>query len=139
MRSELKGKNIAEFVNAGHAIFTLLNENTGNRFTYRLRSVKFDNGDEAVFAYLLNGPNNDSNYAYMGVVRKDKLIQTKGSKVTNKAQGFKVLDWFLKRQNDLPEVVHVYHEGRCGRCGRTLTVPESIERGIGPECAKKLS
>jgi len=31
-----------------------------------------------------------------------------------------------------PELV-VRHEGRCGR---TLTVPESIERGIGPECIK---
>lgn len=25
--------------------------------------------------------------------------------------------------------------GRCGRCGRRLTDPESIRRGIGPECA----
>jgi hypothetical protein len=25
----------------------------------------------------------------------------------------------------------------CGRCGRELTDPESIERGIGPECMKK--
>jgi hypothetical protein len=25
--------------------------------------------------------------------------------------------------------------GRCGMCGRTLTNPESIERGIGPVCA----
>ncbi len=28
------------------------------------------------------------------------------------------------------------HEGRCGRCGRTLTVPESVTEGIGPECRK---
>jgi hypothetical protein len=32
----------------------------------------------------------------------------------------------------------VYHEGRCGRCNRKLTVPESIETGLGPECASKL-
>lgn len=31
------------------------------------------------------------------------------------------------------------HEiGACGICGRTLTDPESIERGIGPVCAGKL-
>jgi hypothetical protein len=24
---------------------------------------------------------------------------------------------------------------RCLRCNRTLTTPESLERGIGPECA----
>lgn len=27
--------------------------------------------------------------------------------------------------------------GRCGLCGRTLTVPSSIEAGMGPDCAKK--
>jgi hypothetical protein len=29
-----------------------------------------------------------------------------------------------------------HHEGKCGRCGRLLTVPSSIESGIGPECSK---
>jgi hypothetical protein len=33
--------------------------------------------------------------------------------------------------------LEVWHEGRCGRCGRRLTVPESIESGLGPECATK--
>lgn len=28
---------------------------------------------------------------------------------------------------------------RCGRCGRELTDPESIARGIGPECAGRLT
>jgi len=30
----------------------------------------------------------------------------------------------------------VFHEGACGRCGRTLTVPESIASGFGPECIR---
>ena len=34
--------------------------------------------------------------------------------------------------------LEIWHEGRCGRCGRKLTVPSSIESGIGPECASKL-
>lgn len=45
--------------------------------------------------------------------------------------------WFGKTAGqDLPEC-EVWHEGRCGRCGRKLTVPESIETGIGPDCAKR--
>lgn len=28
--------------------------------------------------------------------------------------------------------------GHCGHCGRTLTNPESLERGIGPVCASKM-
>lgn len=35
--------------------------------------------------------------------------------------------------------VEVWHAGSCCRCGRKLTVPSSIESGIGPECAGKLA
>ena len=27
--------------------------------------------------------------------------------------------------------------GKCACCGRTLTVPASVHRGLGPDCAKK--
>lgn len=30
-----------------------------------------------------------------------------------------------------------FHSGRCGVCGRLLSNPESVERGIGPDCASK--
>lgn len=33
--------------------------------------------------------------------------------------------------------VEVWHDGKCGRCRRDLTVPESVARGLGPECAEK--
>ena len=36
--------------------------------------------------------------------------------------------------DDVPDNLRVYHEGKCCRCGRTLTTPESIKKGIGPEC-----
>lgn len=37
---------------------------------------------------------------------------------------------------DALDRVEVWHEGSCGRCGRKLTVPSSIETGLGPECAE---
>lgn len=33
--------------------------------------------------------------------------------------------------------VHVVESDNCGMCGRTLTDPESIARGVGPECHGK--
>lgn len=35
--------------------------------------------------------------------------------------------------------VRVLEESVCGRCGLALTNPESIDIGIGPECAKKVT
>lgn len=31
------------------------------------------------------------------------------------------------------------HLGRCRRCGRALSDPESLRRGVGPECTRKAS
>ena len=39
----------------------------------------------------------------------------------------------------MPEDQIVRHVGNCGKCGRTLTEPESIARGIGPVCYKRLT
>lgn len=36
----------------------------------------------------------------------------------------------------LAKGVTLHLEKHCLRCNRTLTTPESIERGIGPECAR---
>ena len=41
--------------------------------------------------------------------------------------------------NTLQDFVEIWHEGKCGKCGRPLTVPSSIENGLGPSCLKKLS
>lgn len=36
-------------------------------------------------------------------------------------------------------MTYALESGNCYRCGRTLTVPASIGRGLGPECAKKVN
>jgi hypothetical protein len=54
------------------------------------------------------------------------------------AQGFAWLWRNLHDNNKLNEQVEIHHEGKCCRCGRKLTVPRSIELGIGPECEGKM-
>ena len=51
-----------------------------------------------------------------------------------RARGFA---WFWRTLNGgtFPATFEFWHEGRCAACARRLTVPESIERGLGPECA----
>jgi hypothetical protein len=136
-------ENPRDFVLAGKAIFTVQNEKTGNRFTYKVKQAQDDGAPKKVwFVSVLNGPDNGSNYAYIGTIfgKYDHLsfCHTKKSTVTPEAQSFKVFAWMLKNSSVLPEFVKLHHEGFCGRCGRRLTVPESIKNGLGPECAKKV-
>jgi len=124
------------FVKAGNSIFTIENTATGNRFTYQVVRCK-DEDEEIWFVSVLNGPNNETDYAYIGSIFGTEFRLTHKSRFGEEAVSVKAFRWlsaYLHSDQDLPEGVVVHHEGRCGRCGRRLTVPESIESGYGPEC-----
>lgn len=137
---------------AGNATVTLVSKATGARFTYRVR--KAERGD-AFFVSLLSGPNNDSDYAYMGLLSRDyygkkghwgesgyQLRTTAKSRVQLSAPSAKAINYALGalyERGEIPGTLEIWHEGRCCRCGRTLTVPESLATGLGPECARKAS
>lgn len=140
------------FLLAGKALFTILNTETGNRFTFKVKITdkKFLQAKTRFyFVSVLTGNNNESDYTYMGMLKinifndhigeeKTKLefYLTKKSKILKDANSVKVFSWLLKNIENLPEKVKFFHEGKCARCGRTLTVPESIKCGFGPECIK---
>ena len=125
------------FIKAGKAIFTLENENSGNRFTYKVKKLK---DKDIWFVSVLNGPDNYHNYNYLGCIFGQDFRSTKKSKIGQDALSFKAFKWLNSMLNvtaPLPEGINIYHEGRCGRCGKRLTVPSSIMSGFGPECVKK--
>src|SRR5678815_2747847 len=69
MRGNLKPGNRKAYVLAGRATVTLLNPKTGNRFTFRV--VRRDK-DETFnftrwFVEVLSGPENSSDYSYVGM------------------------------------------------------------------------
>jgi hypothetical protein len=125
-----------EFFSGGNALFTVSNPQ-GTRYTFRIRKPK---PDMPFFVSLLTGPDNESSYTYLGIyVPQIQAIRlTSKSRYTEDSLPVKVLRWAVKLPK-LPEGYAIQHEGRCCRCGRTLTVPESIDAGIGPECAGLLS
>ena len=133
-----------EFLLAGNAVFTIENTETGNRFTYKVRRKEnVDHWEKLHFVMVLTGPDNTSDYTYIGTIFKaEKFRSTRGSAVAENAPSFKAFKWLWEQLGNggpgLPEKVKFWHEGRCCRCGRVLTVPESIERGLGPECARKV-
>jgi len=131
------------FVLGGNAYFTLANINTGNRYTFRSRLVK--DGDPAVgpfFISVLTGPDNTSDYQYLGTVFVESagIMYRHGhkSRISDQAPSNHAIKWFinfaLDRKPDT-KAFQFWHEGRCGVCGRKLTVPSSVASGIGPKCA----
>jgi uncharacterized protein DUF6011 len=133
-------KDAKTFALAGNAIITLESLKTGAHFTFKVSQAKDKaTGDLKTglyFVSVLNGQNNESDYMYIGMIRNGGFTLTRGSRAGGDAMSVKAFNFFWNAQ--APEQLVVRHEGRCGRCGRTLTVPESIDLGIGPECFAKM-
>lgn len=135
---------------AGNAMITLASTSTGARFTYQIvrakdaRPARPINGvvvdDGPFFVRLLNGSNNEADFTYLGTIGRYGVYRHgRKSRVGEDAPSVRAFTWAWTRLNNetIPEGLEVWHEGRCCRCGRKLTVPGSIESGLGPECAQK--
>jgi len=136
-----------EFMLAGNALLTIENEQTGSRYTYRIKGRKTGNGKILYFVNVLSGSNNETDYRYVGTIFFEKgaaegeFRLTSKSRVSAQCKSFKAFYWLfnmLQQGNALPEHINFYHAGSCGKCGRTLTVPESIETGLGPHCRQNI-
>lgn len=127
------------FILSGNAIFTFKNAATGTRFTFRIRNLK-SNGvvnPNVKFVSLLNGPDNTNKFIYMGTIFNNAAFKlTAKSKVRETSTAFQAFNFVFPRLlAKIPmKNLEVWHEGKCGVCGKRLTVPESIEGGIGPIC-----
>jgi hypothetical protein len=139
--------HVREFTLAGNAHLTIVSAKTGTRFTYQIRSTppNADGKESPVshFVALLTEPDNTHGYKYIGhVFRFSDYTHGKKSNIAWDAPGARAFRWFWDQvvvQGKTPAEAELecWHEGRCAACGRRLTVPESIERGIGPECYSK--
>lgn len=123
------------FILAGNSTITVVSRKTGKRLTFKVK--KADNGD-IFFVSLLTAPDQ---YTYVGIITSGNdshLKLTAKSKFTQDSDPVKAFSWIYQnlRRLNLPEQVEVWHEGKCGRCGRKLTVPTSIDTGLGPECTR---
>lgn len=144
-----------EFISAGNAVFTLEipsdfaeSHGTPNHYTFKVRKKEADDRfPETCFVSLLTGPENTSDYSYLGILNPSEgtVRLTAKSRVTDESMVVKLLRRVLSRLwKDEGNAIEsagfkLHHEGKCGRCGRMLTVPESIESGIGPECRKLMA
>lgn len=140
-----------DFVLAGEAIFTVSNGNT-NYYTYKVYkstpSTQFPG--TAWFVKVLTKPDHYTYVGQLDVNTSDrttmpKLRRTGRSRYEDNSNIMTVFRramrviWQKQYANYvLPEPYSIKHEGHCGRCGRALTTPQSLDTGLGPECAAQL-
>lgn len=139
------------FILAGNAHFTFRHSCNKTHLTYKVRmpSNRAPGDTRPPVAFVsVPDPKGPYGYAYLGHITNVSIIgrtdmppkfvhsvrSTIGAEDI-RANGFKFVFEKLV-SGTLNGCVEIWHEGSCGRCGRRLTVPESIQSGIGPECAK---
>lgn len=143
-RAEIKDRNlIQQFIFGGKSITTIQSRKSGEHFTYKITQLidaKTNERKDIWFVKVLTGPDNSSNYTFIGTIfaDKSKFVHSQKSRIGADALSVQIMTWFIRNlmsNSDKFEQCIVYHEGRCARCGRKLTTPESISTGFGPECA----
>jgi len=148
---------VRAFVLAGDARFTLRSRKTGVRFTYRVARAPERAGERPWrlpwFVSVLTGPDNGRDYKYagllvevgterpgLGVEQRPRVeFRTTAKSPDPDSPSMRAFAWFWRSVERLPTELEVWHSGMCGRCGRELTVPESIQTGLGPVCAARAS
>lgn len=124
-----------EAIATHNGMITMLNPETGNHRTIRIRTQpqdsKFKPGERLIG--LLTGPDNTNDFHNFGEVNPDGSI-----KVWYKQRGT-VMEQYA-RMIEHPEVfqekgIEYLFDTRCRRCNRQLSDPESVRNGIGPTCS----
>ena len=137
MRGVLAPGARANYALAGKSTITIRSMKTGVRFTFKIKKSPADeaqpNKPACFWVKLMNGSDNENAYQYLGTIFADGTFKvTAKSAISPEAPSAQAFTWLSKNWESA--VVEVWHEGVCGHCGRKLTVPESIESGIGPVC-----
>jgi len=137
--------NVLAYMTAGKATFTARGRE--HSFTFRVKQPKFDGvpAENLRYVSVLTGPDNTTSYTFIGcLVRKMGRWEFRFSpkaRISQDATSVVAFKWIIRRLVDgmgLTNEVEIWHDGRCGKCGHPLTVPESIETGLGPICAQNL-
>jgi hypothetical protein len=143
----LTSETLKSFIFAGTAIFTTVNEKTGNRFTFRVRKAGWGTSNvrsDIFYVSVLTGSDNQSCYTFLGTFfgGSNQLYRhSPKSRISSSAISNRVIEWFFQHYIKNPSIyttVKNYHSGKCGKCGRKLTTPDSIKSGLGPQCGNRV-
>ncbi len=121
------------YILAGNATFTLVSRKTNDRFTFKVTQAKSKPGRTKPVWWVKARVG--AEYTLMGVigiVGPNEYAHSVRSPIDRDEPISKAFRWFMK--NLASSQVELHKSNRCCACGRALTTPESIAKGIGPDC-----
>lgn len=132
---------IKKYITAGNCTFTLYSSKIDKRYTYHITKDQYSS--RRYFVSVLYGPENDNSklYRFLGLFYADSMILKVNSIGQYNSPQAKMIEAFFQivdGQRNWPKTCEFYPSCKCARCGRKLTTPESIKKGIGPNCLEAL-
>jgi hypothetical protein len=137
--------NPIQFILSGKAYFICHNIHTNNKYRYKV--LQSDSNKQLYFVSVYI----ETEYKYIGIIKtelqtddtnsKPTFIYTHKSKLPQQHPAVKGIQYIIEhtQNNTMPTNMKLYHIGKCGRCGRTLTTKEAIIKGYGSECIKHIN
>lgn len=124
-------------------IYTLVLNQEGDYRTLRITTATDEQREQfklpqgAQFAKYLSGQDNEHSYTgFAFVIGNQVRIWSKFKADSKLVEALNVLVRADKAAQSDYGQAYALESGKCWRCGRTLTVPASVNRGLGPDCAK---
>ena len=139
MKTIIKAENLSAIFGAKQnngGEFTVVSKKSGKDFTFKVANKSWNGKTYTHVSVEVNY----LDWRYLGVFYNGNIYHKKQLVDSPSAIA---IGWLLAKVKDakfdlLNESVEVMHLGSCIRCGRPLTDVNSIERGLGPECAKNV-
>jgi hypothetical protein len=132
---------IQMYVYGGKGRFRLKSLKSEKEFTYKISPMSKYNPkyDEYTYYVSLVIPGGST---FLGVMKSEenKYIHSKKSIKDFNSPEVKGFRWLLgqfETEKEFPTEMEFYHMGICSCCGKVLTIPGSIELGIGPVCFQR--
>lgn len=136
---EYDEKTVSQFTEGTYTVVWGEKDWSTIRFKRQPKDASF--APDSVVVSLLIGADNTENGAWQGYAFYDPLLKkynpwNRFKNMPGWAKHFRAIDIVVMEPNECAKA-YALKSGRCCRCGRKLTVPSSIEMGMGPECAGK--
>lgn len=142
MKNKEHPEALKPYVMGGNSTFTIYSAKLNKRYTYHVTRDKILKSRYLV-SLMYGSDNTDlkGSFRFLGLFYSDTMTLKVNSIGVYKQEAAKMLDYFLAvvdKKKDWPDTCEFYPSKKCARCGRKLTTPESITRGIGPDCLEAL-